>query len=578
MVKQPCETDPILFVYIHEFFTNNSDFAYYVRGNDNLLRLVSGLQMMEAYDGPIYATPASSWDALVSENDADASHIKDVDPRASDDESLKSRYLFEIGKLAWARMDFDLRRTPGLIPQTATETGASDRTNPHRDPETTQTQRNDKCTFADPHSIVPASRVPAATDVSAKKRGKMKATDIGEPQADNNHSDESSRKRIRLNSPMLSIEEKIEFQNRVRGVLDTFVRSGCAVDIIQSYLENQVLDFPGAQFHAMPVTWTDDQRSVLTCLTDVTLLGQDLLQRKGEMKSAGNSTLDPSTFAKLEFDLENSRQNLLEAYTNVTVAIRSTGFPREHNISDNQRERNIDLSSTLDSLSETRKEALSEVIEVTRQGLVEAIALLSNCDWDADAAVAQWFDDRSPPRSREPSPEAGSSRMRGTVKQSIRIRTNTGPNPSDSNNYVHGEHSGCGSPISISEDQENGLDSGVRQSPILQRTSETEQAILKAMRGKAMTWEWLEQASITERTILTFMQKEMENNETRQSGQEILQDSHLTESQIDSEQANSTDWQKGMQRVLTGDSVQSQGKILYEITRNEGFLQVLTVT
>jgi hypothetical protein len=410
MAKQPCKVDSIYCVYIHRFFTNKSDFAYYIRGRDNIVRASNELAIKKAYDGPVYATLPSSWQSLLSDNDEDASFS---DSR-SEVNSMMFRYLFETGKLAWAKMDFDIRRTPGSIPQAATETGASDRTNPHRDSETPQTQKMDNSTFADPYSIIPASRVLAATDVSAKKRGKMKATDIGELQADYSHSDESSRKRIRFNSPILSMEDKIEFKNRVRGVLDTFVRSGCAADTIQSYLENQSIEFQGDQSHAMPVTWDDDQRSVLTCLTDVTLLGQDLLQRKGEMDSAGNSTLDPSTFAKLEFDLENSRQNLLEAYTNVTVAIRSTESPREHSISENQGERKTDLSSPVDSLSETRKEALSEVMEVTRQGIFEAIALLSDCDWDVDVAVAQWFDDRSPARSREPSPEAGSSRMRGT--------------------------------------------------------------------------------------------------------------------------------------------------------------------
>jgi hypothetical protein len=550
MAEQPREVDPIFCVYIHRFFTNKSDFAYYVRGKDNILRASNELAMKKAFDGPIYATLPSSWQSLFSDNDEDASFS---DSR-SEAMSVMFRYLFETGKLAWAKMDFDIRRTPGSIPQAATETGASGRNNPHRDSETTQTQKMDNPTFADPHSIILASRVLAGTDVSAKKRGKMKATDIGEPQSDHSHSDESSRKRIRFNSPILSMEDKIEFKNKVRGVLDTFVRSGCAADTIQSYLEEQIIEFQGDQSHAMPVTWDEHQRSVLTCLTDVTLLGQDLLQRKGEMDSAGNSTLDPSMFAKLESDLENSRQNFLEAYTNVTVAIRSTESLREHNISEDQGERKTDLSSPVDSLSETRKEALSEVMEVTRQGLFEAIALLSDCDWDADVAVAQWFDDRSPARSREPSPEAGSSRMRGTERQSVRIRTNTGPNPGDSNNHVRGEHGGCRSPIVISEDEENGLDSETQQSPILQKPSETEQAIVTAMHGKAMTWEWLKQASITEKTILTAMQKDMEDNKTRRSGQENLQDSHLMESQIDSEQANSTDWQKGMQRLPTGGS------------------------
>jgi hypothetical protein len=563
MAKQPCEVDEIFCVYIHRFFTNYLDFAYYVRGRDNILRVSDGLTMRTAYDGPIYATLPSSWHALFSDKDKDISFS---DSR-TEAESKLFRYFFETGKLAWAKMDFDIRRTPSSIPQAATETGASDRTNPHRDSETTQTQEMDHSIFDHLLSVIPGSRVLAATDVSAKKRGKMKATDIGEPQADHSHSDESSRKRIRFNSPILSMEDKIEFKNRVSGVLDTFVRSGCAANTIQSYLENQIIKFQGDQSHAMPITWDDDQRRILTCLTDVTLLAQDL-QRKGEMDSAGNSTLDPFTFAKLESDLENSRQNLLEAYTNVTVAIRSTESPREHNISENQGERETDLSSPVDSLSETRKEALSEVMEVTRQGLFEAIALLSDCDWDADVAVAQWFDDRSPARSREPSPEAGSSRMRGTEKQSIRIRTNAGPNPSDSNNHVRGEHGGCGSPIVISDDEENGLDSETKQSPSLQKPSETKQAIVTAMHGKAMTWEWLEQASTTEKTILTAMHKGMEDNKTRRFGLENLQDSHLTESQIDNEQANSTDWQKGMQRLPTGVSAlhtrQREKKLSYK--------------
>jgi hypothetical protein len=562
MAKQPSEVDEILCVYIHRFFTNYLDLAYYVRGRDNIMRVSDGLGMRTAYDGPIYATLPSSWQELFSDKYQDISFS---DPR-SEGESILFRYFFETGKLAWAKMDFDIRRTPGSIPQAATETGASDRTNPHRDSETTQTQEMDHSTLDNILLIVPGSRAVTATDVSAKKRGKMKARDFGELLADHSHSVESSRKRIRVNSPILSMEDKIEFKNRVSEVLDTFVRSGCAADTIQSYLENQIIEFQGDKSHAMPVTWNDDQRRILTCLTDVTLLAQDL-QRKGEMGSAGNSTLDPSTFSKLKSDLENSRQNLLEAYTNVAVAIRSTESPREHNISGNQGERKTDLSS-VDSLSETQKEALSEVMEVTRQGLFEAIALLSDCDWDADVAVAQWFDDRSPAQSREPSPEAGPSRMRGTEKLSIRIRTNAGPNPSDSNNHVRGEHGGGGSPIVISDDEENGLDSGTKQSPSLQKPSETEQAIATAMHGKAITWEWLEQASTTEKTILTAMQKDMENTKTRRSGQEILQDSHLTESQVDGEQADSTDWQKGMQRLPTGVSAlhtrQREKKLSYK--------------
>jgi hypothetical protein len=553
MAVQPRESDPIVFVYIHEFFTNNSDFAYYVRGVENTLRLLHGVYGVQAYDGPVYATPVSSWDALVSENDGDMLNLERVGKNISQVESLKWRYLFETGKLAWTKMEFDPRRTPCSDPRAAMTTRESDQTKSQRVCDTTQTLNEDKGTFVDPKSIIPASWTPAAKETSVKKRGKMKAANSEEQQADrHNHSDEPNSKRRRFCSPITSNNDRAEFKTRICTALDKLMRLDCTADVIQSYLESQVLDFQSDQLHACSETWNDGQCNLLTNLTDVTVLGQDLLRRKKEVDSIGNSVLDSSVFAKLEADLDDERQTLIEAFVGVTIAIRGIAASRDTHASDDQVERTVNLKS-VESLSEAKKEALERVMEVTRQDVDKAAALLSSRDWNADAAVSLWFDDRSPPWSREPSPDAGPSRVKGAGRQSIRIRFNGGANSGDSNHHVHEENDNDGSQMWISEDHEDELTSTIWQGSVL------------------------EQASQTEKTILMAMQKRTDDIGVGEQKQETFQDCQPPNSQSYDDQAHSTDWQNRVQSILKGDpALQSRGKCLYERMREEARLPACT--
>jgi hypothetical protein len=82
--------DIVFVVYIHGFFTNNTDLAYYVRGANNALRLSHGAgRGTRAYEGPAYATPMPSCDPDFFEDGGNTLELDYVSKESSKANSIR---------------------------------------------------------------------------------------------------------------------------------------------------------------------------------------------------------------------------------------------------------------------------------------------------------------------------------------------------------------------------------------------------------------------------------------------------------------------------------------------------------
>jgi hypothetical protein len=95
-------------VFIQNFFTDGRDFAYYVIGQPNVSAFCSGMFGMQAYNGPILATPI-----LYNKNVLAESYDR---VRWSDShmEKVKWKYLFETARMAWHELLIDPQKVEGI--------------------------------------------------------------------------------------------------------------------------------------------------------------------------------------------------------------------------------------------------------------------------------------------------------------------------------------------------------------------------------------------------------------------------------------------------------------------------------
>ncbi|KAL5117226.1 hypothetical protein ACEQ8H_004915 [Pleosporales sp. CAS-2024a] len=92
-------------IYITQFFTDGRDFAYYILGLSDVERLDAGMNVMQAYAGPVTATP------IFSENHG---FLRGQDRRVnrsnSPMEAMRWNYLYETARIAWSKLSIDAQR------------------------------------------------------------------------------------------------------------------------------------------------------------------------------------------------------------------------------------------------------------------------------------------------------------------------------------------------------------------------------------------------------------------------------------------------------------------------------------
>jgi hypothetical protein len=98
-------------VFIEDFFTDGRDFAYYVVGRPNVTAFVHGVFGMQAYNGPLTATPMLSHGSEILNDfrllDAFGGKIQRSHSRM---EKVKWKYVFETARLAWSKLRVDPRK------------------------------------------------------------------------------------------------------------------------------------------------------------------------------------------------------------------------------------------------------------------------------------------------------------------------------------------------------------------------------------------------------------------------------------------------------------------------------------
>lgn len=103
--SNPEQRETVAIIYITEFFTNGRDFAYYVLGRTNVSALCAGMLGMEAYYGPLSATPIIIHDHEALQEDRQSVGIgKKMGRSLSRMGAMKWRYLYETGRIAWSKL------------------------------------------------------------------------------------------------------------------------------------------------------------------------------------------------------------------------------------------------------------------------------------------------------------------------------------------------------------------------------------------------------------------------------------------------------------------------------------------
>ena len=109
----------ICFIFISNFFDDQTNLICYIRGTNNLKMFLGGMYGMQAFNGPLLfaVSPYDSSRIL--------QYIKGISlPRGHKDRVIKSnaqlplnkwRYIYETGRLAWEKSEVDLEKTKELM-------------------------------------------------------------------------------------------------------------------------------------------------------------------------------------------------------------------------------------------------------------------------------------------------------------------------------------------------------------------------------------------------------------------------------------------------------------------------------
>jgi hypothetical protein len=96
------DKEHVSIVYIENFFTDGRDFAYYILGRPNLTAFQAGMFGMQAYNGPLCATPIMSYDrGILEENRYGSAMVKRSHGQM---ERVKWKYLYETARIAWSKL------------------------------------------------------------------------------------------------------------------------------------------------------------------------------------------------------------------------------------------------------------------------------------------------------------------------------------------------------------------------------------------------------------------------------------------------------------------------------------------
>lgn len=366
-------------VYIREFTTDNLDFAYYIKGLANLGNFLSGTFGMQAYDAEIFATPIVLHDEeeLVCGPNIIQVHQQvhnRVCKHGPITEQVRWRYLFETARLVWSRFEFDSEQLQELEREKHRTPSDDYDMEDSIDDSEEQDEARDRNTGVDweVSSVSSTEAEEIEDETSEKKRGKMKLTELEEPEYGIEKTRELEEDLIMI--PTITLAEA--HKEAIRRNLNELKQTG---DDVAAYLTEQII---ARQKWDGQIKLTQAQQSVVTGLTDVIRLIADLDQRKNELGLADST--GRGIFAEMEDSLHRERESLISTY-------------QEHlhrGMEDSEVVETIEATDT-DSLSDLQQVALMDFMEVTDQSIEASVRTLAENDWDAQDAIANWVDRES---------------------------------------------------------------------------------------------------------------------------------------------------------------------------------------
>lgn len=103
-------------IYISDFFTDQNNLVYYIKGTQNVNMFSLGMMGMEAFDGAIlFIIGPYSFSHVLDLVNIKHSKVERIGKSDMPLEHVKWRYIFETGRLVWNKSDVDLGKLAELM-------------------------------------------------------------------------------------------------------------------------------------------------------------------------------------------------------------------------------------------------------------------------------------------------------------------------------------------------------------------------------------------------------------------------------------------------------------------------------
>jgi len=347
-------------VYISSFTDNGIDIAYYIRQED-VTNFLAGTFGMQAYSGPVLLTPINlySKETLMqctetfSEPDEQL-RVKKHEPGM---EKVRWKYLYETGRLQWAKLVFDPSRWKTLKDRTP---GAS-----------SGTKREYQEKLAITHREGPYKEE-FGSIIKTDTRGALSFGEVEEPGRDRG----GSPSEFMEDEEADSLEHIRKSGLHILQLLHSIEKKGGNPDSLLAHLSRR-------DEHANP-TGVAELREKIMGLNDVMSLIKDYFNQERENKAAGIEM--PNTF---EETFQHHFQELDEFLADIKKLM---GMPKDpRNDSPKIEKEGVAVQPCSPTLTQQHALMLA-VMRGTDQSLGVSRRLLEKTDWNVEDAIKSWFD------------------------------------------------------------------------------------------------------------------------------------------------------------------------------------------
>jgi hypothetical protein len=323
----------ICYVYISNFFTDRTNLVYYIKGTQNVTRFIGGSFGMQAYDGPMLCTVNSYQNSYILkftnvDKIQEEKVIKDDIPMGR----LRWQYLFETGRLAWSKMEFDENKATQVkemeVDNEEFEMVEGIRLSDNEMDADSDDDEGKGGTSLTESRLVSQSIEPV---MSAKKKDKVKALEVKERLVSN------GMFKIRLGSSASSTNVKPSRGARniteVHQADPRAVTNHKNIEAFKNVLRLDSIDEIWAELKTAARRDRHDgtklHATVEELAKEVTILErreEELVQKQVPASSIGGNSEDVAELAELEINIAADRHHLVQRFANASAHNRKQQF------------------------------------------------------------------------------------------------------------------------------------------------------------------------------------------------------------------------------------------------------------